>query len=201
MRFLLSRYHRDIKAIFLLSLPLLLAVLIQPLVGLIDIKMMGFKDNAVWLASLSIAVAIYTQLIWFFSFLFIGTLSFSAIAFGKDNHKEGLYILYRNMIIAIALAVFIILFHKFIFSLALYFINPKEELIVYAKQYLNIRIYFFFFPLISYVASGWLLAQGKTLYILIYDIIFAALTVFFNILFVRGLGMHIEGDCTGHCMR
>ncbi len=197
MKLPIRKHHSNIKAIFILSLPLLLAILIQPVVGLIDIKMMGFKDNAIWLAALSVAVAIYTQLIWFFSFLFIGTLSFSALSFGKNDNKESLHIFYRNIIIAISLAVLIILFHPLIFSFAFHFINPKEDLIIYAQQYLNIRIYFFFIPLINYVASAWLLAQAKSIYILIYDIIFAAFTIFFNLLFVRVLDMNIEGIALG----
>lgn len=197
MALLAAKYHTDMKAIFILALPLLLAILIQPIVGLIDIKMMGYKDNASWLAALSVAVAIYTQLIGFFSFLFIGTLSSSAIAFGKNQKNTALQIFYRNICMAILFAFMVIGFHKFIFTLAFYLVAPDEQLIIYAKQYLNIRIFFFFIPLINYVASAWLLAQGKSKPILIYDLVFAVFTILFNILFVMILNMNIKGIALG----
>lgn len=186
-----------IQKIFLLSLPLLLAVLIQPIVGLIDMKMMGFKDNSLWLAALSIAVAIYTQLIWFFSFLFIGTLSSSAIAFGKNDNKEALHILYRNTTMALFFAFLLIALHPLFFHIAFKLINPSSELIAYGSQYLNIRIFFFFIPLVNYVASAWLLAQGKSIYILFYDIIFALFTILFNVIFVYIFHMNIKGIALG----
>ncbi len=192
-----SGYYAPIKSIFILALPLLLAILIQPIVGLIDIKMMGYKNDASWLAALSVAVAIYMQLIGFFSFLFIGTLSSSAIAFGKNQHHTTLQIFYRNICMAIFLALLVIGFHKFIFALAFRLVAPEKQLIIYAEQYLNLRIFFFFIPLINYVASAWLLAQGNSKPILIYDLIFAIFTILFNILFVFIFNMNIRGIALG----
>ncbi|MFV0432210.1 MAG: MATE family efflux transporter [Alphaproteobacteria bacterium] len=185
------------KSIIVIALPLVISMMINPIVGMIDTKMLGFKDNALWLAGLAVAALTYAQIIWFFSFLFIGTLSLTSVAIGMNDKKEVKAIFYRNATIGLILAIAVTIFHPVIFRIIFTIINPEAQIIDPIKDYLNIRIYFFFIPLFSYMASAWLLANKKSLYILVYDFTFGILTIGFNILFVIILDYNIKGIAIG----
>ncbi len=190
-------HRRLYSLLILLSIPLLASLLIQPIVGLIDTKMMGTRSDSVWLAGLVIGAGLFMQFVWLFAFLFQSTLSYTAQAIGRKDMNEARNILHRSLNLSFVAAIFWIIFHPIIFSLIFTFINPPLEVKEAALTYLNIRIYFIIFALMNFVYSAWLLALGKTKIILYYDIIFAVLTVLFNILFVIILDFNIQGLAYG----
>ncbi len=191
------RHRRLYTYLLFLSFPLLASLLIQPIVGLIDTKMLGSKSDSVWLAGLTMAAALFTQMIWLFAFLFQSTLSHTAQAAGRKNTDNVRQILHRSLILALICAGFIIITHPIIFYFAFRFINPPAEVKDTALVYLNIRVYFIVFSLVNFVSSAWLLALGKTKAILYYDIVFAGLTVLFNVIFVIILDYNIKGIAIG----
>lgn len=180
-----------------LSIPLLGSLLIQPVVGLIDTKMMGSKEDSVWLAGLVIGTGLFMQFTWLFAFLFQSTLSYTSQALGRKDISEARNVLHRSLTLSFIAALFWILFHPIIFELIFKFVDPPAEVKNTALTYLNIRIYFIIFALMNFVCSAWLLAHGKTKIILYYDIIFASLTVCFNVLFVIILDYNIKGLAFG----
>ncbi len=180
-----------------LSIPLVASLSIQPIVGLIDTKMMGSKDDSVWLAGLAIGASLFMQFVWLFAFLFQSTLSYTSQALGRKDTIEARNILHRSLNLSFIAAIFWILFHPVIFELIFKFINPPSEVKAAALTYLNIRIYFIIFALVNFVCSAWLLAHGKTKVILYYDLLFAILTVGFNVLFVIILDFKIKGLAYG----
>lgn len=185
------------RNIIYLGLPMLLVAAIHPIVNLIDSKMMAVFDDSRWQAGLAIASNQYMQLIFLFAFLMQSTLALVSRALGEKDHKKEKEILLRNFAFALLGSLIIWLLHPVIFHLVFLFIDPPLEVKEAALIYLEIRIYFIFIPLLNFIASAWLLANGRTKMILIYDLTFAILTIFFNLLFVLYFGWEIKGVAWG----
>ena len=87
---LVKNYPANIskKQIFLLSIPVFFSNLAIPLVGMVDIGLMGNLGEAKFLAATSIATSIMTMIIWSFGFLRMGTVGIVAQLFAKSDYRE-----------------------------------------------------------------------------------------------------------------
>ena len=116
---LVKNYPANIskKQIFLLSIPVFFSNLAIPLVGMVDIGLMGNLGEAKFLAATSIATSIMTMIIWSFGFLRMGTVGIVAQLFAKSDYREIERTILRNFLIAIIISIIIILTKPFILNL------------------------------------------------------------------------------------
>jgi MATE family multidrug resistance protein len=76
------------RQVWQLALPMIIANISTPLLGLVDTAVMGHLDNASFLAAVALAGLIFNFLFWGFGFLRMGTAGLSAQAFGGKYLKE-----------------------------------------------------------------------------------------------------------------
>ena len=84
------------KQIFLLSIPVFFSNLAIPLVGLVDVGLMGNLGDAKYLAATSIATSVMTLIIWSFGFLRMGTVGMVAQLYPKSDYREIASVISRN---------------------------------------------------------------------------------------------------------
>ncbi|MFK7902946.1 MAG: MATE family efflux transporter [Nitratireductor sp.] len=150
------------KMVLGLALPITLAYLTTPLLGLVDLAVVGRMGSATLIAGLAVGAIIVDMLFALFAFLRMGTTGLTSQAFGANNNKEVQAILIRALVIAFIAGVIILLLNPLIIWAGLYFINPGEEVAKVVPQYLSVRLFGTPFSLANYALLGWLIGLGRS---------------------------------------
>ena len=185
------------KKIFLLSVPIFFANLAVPFTGIIDTGLMGNLGETKFLAATSIATSVMTMIVWSFGFLRMGTVGIVAQLFGKSDYREISRTLLRNLIIAIAIGVIIILFKPTIVNFIKYFFsisNDTQELI---NTYISIRVLSVPAELIIYILVGFYLGIQKTNLSSLLVITMSILNIVLSSFFVLSLNLNVFGVALG----
>ena len=109
----------SIAYILKLSIPIFFANLAIPLVGIIDTALMGNLGNLSYLSATSVAANLFSMIFWSFGFLRMGTVGMVSQALGKNNYKEILNIILRNLFFVLIISTLIISLQYFILNLSL----------------------------------------------------------------------------------
>ena len=185
------------KQIFLLSIPVFFSNLAIPLVGMVDIALMGNLGETKYLAALSIAVSVMTMVIWSFGFLRMGTVGLVAQLYGKGDYREISRTLIRNFLFAFVIAVIIIIFKPKIIDLISFFFPTSIETQNLINTYISFRIFSVPAELILYILIGFYLGIQKTKISSLITIVLSSLNIIFSSFFVLSLNMNILGVSLG----
>ena len=115
------------KQIFYLSIPVFFSNSAVPLVGIVDIGLMGNLGDSKYLAATSVGTAIMTMIIWSFGFLRMGTVGIVSQALGRGDYNEIVKTLLRNFIIAMGIALIIIFLKPLIYLSIGHFFKTSLE--------------------------------------------------------------------------
>tara|TARA_E500000178_G_scaffold292606_1_gene297004 strand:+ start:50 stop:1384 length:1335 start_codon:yes stop_codon:yes gene_type:complete len=183
--------------IFRLSIPIFFSNLAIPLVGIVDTSLMGHMENEKFLIAVSISTTFLTMIFWSFGFLRMGTVGLISQALGKADYREIVYIILRNIFIAIFISFLIIIFKPLI----LYFLNQVFETSTQTKmlidEYISIRVFSAPAELIAYVLVGFYLGIQKTVISSLLITISSLLNIILSIYFVKELNLNVSGVALG----
>ena len=183
--------------IFRLSLPIFFSNMAIPLVGIVDTGLMGHMENEKFLIAASISTTFLTMIFWSFGFLRMGTVGLISQALGKADYRELVYIIIRNILIAVFISILIIILKP----LLLHFLNQifvtSTETRDYIDEYISIRVFSAPAELITYVLIGFYLGIQKTFISSLLIIISSLLNIFLSIYFVTELNLDVSGIALG----
>ncbi len=140
-----------------LALPMIIANISTPVLGLVDTAMMGHLSSPLYLGAVAIGGMIFDFLFWGFGFLRMGTTGLTAQAFGQNNVPEIRAILWRALLISGLISFLILLSQKVIGQFGFFLIQSSPEIENLGLQYFDIRIWSAPATLSLYAISGWLL--------------------------------------------
>ncbi|HYQ56760.1 MAG TPA: MATE family efflux transporter, partial [Draconibacterium sp.] len=95
------------KSILKLTLPNIVSNITVPLLGLIDLALMGHLGSEVYIGAISLGSVIFNIIYWGFGFLRMSTSGFTAQAFGEKNSAEAITILIRALLLTLSVSIFI----------------------------------------------------------------------------------------------
>ena len=183
--------------LFKLSIPIFFSNIAIPFAGLVDTGLMGHLENVKFLAAISIATSIITMIFWSFGFLRMGTVGLVAHALGRKDHSEIIYILVRNLILALLIGFVIIFFKNSILFSIKHFFLVSDETFVLIKNYISIRILSAPAELIIYVLAGYYLGLQKTNISSLMISIFCISNALLSVIFVVNYDLEIFGVAIG----
>lgn len=154
-------------------------------------------DHIYYLGALAVGSVIFNFIFWGFGFLRMGTTGLTAQEYGKRNRREMMMILARVQFIAMSIGLVILLLQSPIISLSLFLIESSNEVAEYTKVYFDIRILTAPAVLALYGLNGWFLGMQNAKYPMIITIVLNLLNILFNVLFIYGFGMHVDGVAYG----
>ena len=185
------------KYLLTLSLPVFFSNLAVPLVGLVDIGLMGHLSNEKFLAATSIATAIISMIFWSFGFLRMGTVGLISQALGKGDYREIVLTTVRNLYIA-AIIGFLIFFLKTpLMFLIQNFFQSSSETQLLIEKYVSIRLFSAPAELSLYVLVGLFLGLQKTTVSSFMIMFFSFLNIGLSYYFVVYLNLEIYGVALG----
>lgn len=181
------------KEILRLSIPNVVSNITVPLLGLVDLAMMGHLDDPVYIGAIALGGVIFNIIYHSFAFLRMGSSGFTAQAFGADNSKEVSLVLIRSLIVAAGLAILLILLQYPIQWAGFSMLDGSEEVKTLAREYFYIRIFAAPATLSLYALYGWFLGLQNARIPMILAIVVNALNISFNFLFIYVFDMKSDG--------
>lgn len=175
-----------------LMFPFIFSTITQPLLGAVDIAVIGRLANENYISGIAIGALIFNTLYWMFGFLRVSSTGYSAQSTYKTL-KENSDIFLRPVFIAIVISIIFLIFQKIIFNTSMKFIAPLDEIKDISYVYFKILINGAPFVLFNYVVLGWLMGKGDIKGSLIMQIGGNILNIILDIVFVLIMNFGVEG--------
>lgn len=185
------------KEILRLAIPNIISNISVPLLGIVDLALMGHLESELYINAIAIGGVIFSFIYLSFGFLRMGTTGFTAQAYGQNNEKESLLIFSRSLLLALAIAALLILFKDLIIYIGLLLLNSSQEVSVYASQYYNIRIFAAPATLGLYAITGWFIGRQDTKTPLFLALLVNLANLGFNLIFIKIFHLKSDGVAWG----
>ncbi len=185
------------KKILRLAIPNIISNISVPLLGLVDLAIMGHLESENYIGAIALGGMIFNFIYWNFSFLRMGTSGFTAQAFGARNLKESVAILSRSLMVGFAGALLLILGQTLIADLSFFLVKGSIEVESLASQYFLIRIWAAPATIGLYSLTGWFIGMQNAKTPMYISIAVNILNILFSLIFVYGMGMKADGVALG----
>lgn len=188
------------RQILRLALPNIITNITVPLLGMVDIAIVGHIGNASHIGAIAIGTMIFNLIYWNFGFLRMGTSGLTAQAYGAEDWDEAMRIMVRGLAIAVSVALLLILLQYPIARLCELWIDSSENVMQLALLYFYIRIWAAPATLGLYVLKGWFIGMQNSKTPMWIAIIMNIINIVFSLLFVIVWKMGITGVALGTVM-
>lgn len=185
------------KQVFKLALPSIISNITVPLLGIIDLTIVGHMGDVIYIGAIAIGTMIFNVLYWLFGFLRMGTSGMTSQALGRRDLTEAMRLLVRSLTISTAIAVIFIVFQLPIRWMALTIMQPTEQIAEQAAIYFSICIWGAPAMLGLYGLTGWFIGMQNTRIPMLVSIFQNIVNIVASVTFVFGFGMKIQGVALG----
>jgi MATE family multidrug resistance protein len=150
--------HRLVLSI---ALPMTLAFMTTPLLGLTDTAVVGRLGQADSLAGLAIGAVLFDLIFSSFNFLRASTTGLTAQAYGRGDLTEQQAIFWRALISALACGAVLLLLSPLLLAAGLALMGPEGGVATATRSYFSIRMLAGPAALANYAILGFVLGRGK----------------------------------------
>lgn len=185
------------KSILKLAIPNIISNITVPLLGLVDMILMGHLNSTAYIGAIALGGTIFSVLYSFFSFLRAGTTGFTAQSYGNNDKTETIYSLYRSISIGIPIIVLILSLQTPIAKLSKILLNGSDDVISLALTYFYIRIWGAPANILLYCLNGWFVGMQNTKAPMIIAILINVINIILSYIFVFILEQNIKGVAIG----
>ena len=185
------------RSILKLAIPNIISNITIPLLGLVDMVLMGHLESASYIGAIALGGTIFSVLYSFFSFLRAGTTGFTAQALGSNDKIGTIYSLYRAICIGIPIIILILSLQTPIAKLSNILLDGSEEVKTLAINYFYIRIWAAPPNILLYCLNGWFVGMQNTKIPMFIAILINVMNIIFSIIFVIVLNQNVTGVALG----
>lgn len=185
------------KEILRLALPSIITNITVPLLGMVDVAIVGHIGNASYIAAIALATMVFNLIYWNFGFLRMGTSGLTAQAYGAGDKAEYLHVLVRGMTIALGAALMLILLQRPIGFLCERWIHSREETLALTLTYFYIRIWAAPATLGLYALKGWFIGMQNAKTPMWIAIVLNLVNILCSLILVFGFHAGIAGVAWG----
>lgn len=185
------------REILKLAIPNIISNITVPLLGLVDMMLMGHLSSPAYIGAIALGGTIFSVLYSFFSFLRAGTTGFTAQSYGANDTTEISYSLYRSITIAVLASILIIGIQKPIARVSLVLLEGSNEVESLAITYFFVRIWAAPANMLLYCFNGWFIGMQNTRIPMAIAIIINVLNIILSIIFVVVMKQDVVGVALG----
>ena len=182
--------HRSVLAI---AVPMTLAFVTTPLLGLVDTAVVGRSGVEAQLAGLAVGAIVFDVVFTTFNFLRAGTTGLVAQAFGRDDAPEQTAVLLRALLLAAGLGLLVLVLSAPILALGLWLVAPGPAVGEATALYFSVRILAAPLTLGNYVVLGWALGRARAGLGLALQVVLNGTNIALSLWLGLHLGWNIEG--------
>lgn len=175
-----------------LALPLILANLTIPFLGMVDTAVIG-NLSAAHIGAVALGATVFSFLYWALAFLRFSTTGLTAQAYGAGDMDGALTLLGRAVLLAVGFGIFFVVFQAPIVSAAMILITPTPGVEVHVRDYMFIRIWGAPAALANIAVLGWLIGLQRVKDALTLQVVINGVNIFLDIALAQWLGMEVKG--------
>lgn len=185
------------RKILALAIPSIITNITTPLLGLMDVAIVGHMGSAVYIAAIAVGGTMFNMLYWLFGFLRMGSSGMTAQAYGAGDTHNIAVVLYRALLVAVCIGVLLVLLHYPVGLFALKFMDADTETQRLAMRYFSILVWGAPAVLGTYALSGWFLGMQNAKAAMWMSILINISNIAVSLLLVIGFQLKIEGVACG----
>ena len=185
------------KKILQLAIPSIVSNITVPLLGLIDVAIVGHLGSAAYIGAIAVGGMLFNIIYWLFGFLRMGTSGMTSQAFGQRDLKEVTRVLLRAVGVGLFIALCLLLLQYPIRKIAFLLIDATPEVRELATVYFNICVWGAPAVLGFYGFAGWFIGMQNSRFPMFIAITQNVVNIVASLSFVYLLDMKIEGVALG----
>jgi multidrug resistance protein, MATE family len=182
-----------LRRFFQLAITNILANLLVPLAGLMDVAFLGHLTEIRHLAGVTLATVLFSYLYWTFGFLRMGTTGMTAQAIGRHDADAALLVGLRNGAIAFGLGILLILLQYPLRIAGFTLLNATPEVKASGQAFYDSLIWGAPATLVNFVIFGWYLGRSQSSLVLLLSAVSNLSNVGLDYLFIVKWGWESRG--------
>ncbi|WP_233143594.1 MATE family efflux transporter [Neiella marina] len=182
--------HRRIGKI---AVPMILANLTVPLLGLVDTAVIGHLDQVYYLGGVAVGSMVVTLIYWLAGFLRMSTTGLAGQAYGAGDQVRQSHVLLQGLTLALGLGLLLLLTNSAIWLAAISLMKPSALVAEQAQLYFDIRIISAPAALTNLVMMGWFIGLQRSRTAMALLIITNVVNIGLDLLFVLGFKWGVQG--------
>lgn len=189
----MSAFYLTRKSVLAQALPIMAANIATPLVGLVDIAVIGRTGQTGDIAAVALGTLIFNALYWSLGFLRMGSTALTAQAEGRGDEAELRAVLLRAGGLGVLFGLVFVVLQLPLRELALSAFSGGEAVENGARAYFSARIWGAPAGLAGFAVYGWLIGLSRTGMALVLQVVLNLANAAFSLVFVLGLGWGVAG--------
>ena len=185
--------HTSWRHIWRLAWPIIISNVTVPLVGAVDVAMMGRIDDPAFIGGVGLGMMLFNAIYFGMGFLRMGTTGLVAQSQGEDAAAQIARIMVRGLVLACAIGMIIILATPVITSIATVVFSASKLVESLMVDYASIRLFAAPAALGNMVVLGILYGRQQMFGGMLLLLIVNAINLILDFVFVLGLGMTVRG--------
>ena len=185
------------RQILQIALPSIVSNITVPLLGMIDVAIVGHMGSPVYIGAVAVGSMIFNLVYWLFGFLRMGSSGLASQALGRRDLTEVVRVLIRSMAISLGIALLLIVLQIPTKWLMFWLIGPTADVAAFATTYYYIVVWGAPAVLGLYSLSGWFVGMQNTRIPMFVSIMQNIVNILASLTLVFGFGMKIEGVAWG----
>ncbi len=196
----MNQWNREILR---LAVPSIVTNVTVPLLGLVDLAIVGHIGNETMIGAIAVGSMIFNVMYWLMGFLRMGTSGMAAQEYGAQQNGAAVPIPFwsgvggRALRLALMIAAGMLLLQVPLRWLSLWLMGPSAEVAVLVRAYFNICIWGAPAMLSLYVMTGWFIGMQDTRTPMVVSITQNIINIVASLVLVFGFKMQIEGVALG----
>lgn len=190
----MNTHNREILQI---ALPSIVSNITVPLLGLIDVTIVGHLGAASYIGAIAVGGMLFNIIYWIFGFLRMGTGGMTSQAYGRKDEAETMRLLTRSTGVGMLIALALLVLQYPIERTAFAFIETSPEVERLASLYFRLCIWGAPAVLGLYSFNGWFIGMQNSRYPMFIAITQNIVNILASLVLVYGFEMKIEGVAIG----
>lgn len=186
--------HREILRI---ALPSIVTNITVPLLGLVDLAIVGHIGNSAAIGAIAVGGLIFNMVYWLFNFLRMGSSGLTAQAYGRSDLYSVRRVLRMGLTVSLLFGLAIFCIQRPMEWASHWIIAPADEVWQLAIRYFRVRIWAAPAVLSLFAMNGWLVGMQNSRYPLYIAVGQNLINITASYLLVFHLHLGVEGVAWG----
>ncbi len=185
------------NAILQLAIPSVVTNITVPLLGLVDMTVVGHMGHHEYIGAIAIGTTIFNMIYWLFAFLRMGTTGIASQAYGAGDEAALRRTLSKGVRMALGFSTVMLLLQTPLLRLSLWLMQPDATMGKWTSDYFRVCIWGAPAMLLSFVLTGWFIGRQDTRTPMWTAILQNTLNILCTLIFVFVFDMNVRGVALG----
>ncbi|MGE0280861.1 MAG: MATE family efflux transporter [Rhizobiaceae bacterium] len=185
------------RSVLAIAVPMTLAYLTTPLLGIVDTAVVGQFGDAALLGGLAAGALVFDVVFTIFNFLRSGTTGLVAQAFGRGDALEEQATFWRATLVAVVSGLVLAALTPLLGVAGIWFMDAEPRVSQAMDTYIRIRMLGATFSLVNYAILGYVLGRGHGWLGLLLQLILNGINIALSIYLGLHLGWQVAGVAWG----